>query len=173
MKRRITAVLALMALIPTLTFAEFDPSIYSEAELYDIIDKIYAYIPKTPEGTVLCNEQGVYVEFRGIYKYSSSSYIVNLYVDNTCGEDVYLSLRDGRVNRASIGFANNGVSIQNNSIYLASANFDMIIDNDDLEPYGISTINSVDFTLNVNKGGMFGDSIIKLPVSLTVEVPIS
>ena len=162
--------------IVTYADVDFDPSIYTNEELEEIISTINNYLPqssdKSSEAEVLYDEDGVYVEFRGIYKYSSSSYIVDLYVDNTKGEEIYLSLRDGRVNRASIGFSNNGISIQDNSIYLASANFDFIIDTDDLRPYGIDTINQLDFTLNLKTGGMFGDTFLELPVSLALDVPI-
>lgn len=121
------------------------------------------------DNNVLLDEDGVHVEFRGIEEYSSSSYIVDLYIENNTDSAIYVSIRDGLVNNYSIGFANNGNTIEAGAKYLASANFDYIIDVDDLEAYGITTIENLDFNLYISTE-MFGDVISETPVSLNVSV---
>lgn len=93
-------------------------------------------------------------------------------MDNSSGEEIYLTLRNGRVNRAKIGFSNNGITFHDDSIYLSSANFDLLIPLDDLEIYGIKNINQLDFTLRVNFDGMFGDAVVETPILLILDVPL-
>ena len=50
--------------------------------------------------------------------------------------------------------------------FLAFPNFELIIDTDDLEAYGISEINTITGNLKI-KTSMFGDIISETPVDLT------
>lgn len=174
MKKFVAIALVVCMLLSTCVVyaADFDPSKYTVEELEDIQRIIAKYLPKTLGNQVLYDENGLYIECRGIYTYSKSSYIVDLYIDNLLGEDIYVSLRNGRANRFTISFSNNGNTIKNDSIYLASANFDYIIDTDELKKYGVTNLDRVDFDLIVKTGGMFGDIIVELPIRIDVDIPV-
>lgn len=163
---------ALSLCFASVAFADvdFDPSIYTKEELIGIISTINKYLPKTPNGQVLFEGGGVYVEFRGIHKYGYN-YTIDIYLDNSSGKEVYLDLDDPRVNRAKIPLGSNGISILDDSIYLASANYDLIIYTNDLKAYGISAIERLEFTLSLGTG-MFGDSFVELPILLLLDVPL-
>ncbi len=125
--------------------------------------------PAAPQSSeILLDENDVYVEFRGISEYSSQSWIINLYVENNRSSEIYLYLGDGQINKFSIGFSNNGISIPANSKYLASPNFDLIIDLDDLAEYGITSIETLDFYLEIRTDWV-GDTIAERPVALEIN----
>lgn len=127
---------------------------------------------ETSSGDVLLDSDDIYVEFRGIEEFSSESWIINLYVENNRNSEIYLSLRNGQINKFSIDFSNNGVYIHANSRYLAEPNFDLIINLEDLEAYGISTIETLDFELHISTE-MFGDLISETPVNLQPNKSLS
>ena len=52
----------------------------------------------TETSQVLLDQDGIYVEYRGIVEHSSDSWIVNLYVENNTQNDFYLSLRNVVIN---------------------------------------------------------------------------
>ena len=174
MKKIVAIALVVCMLLSTCVVyaVDFDPSKYTVEELEDIQRIIAKYLPKTLGNQVLYDENGLYIEYRGIYIYSESSLIVDLYIDNLLGEDIYVSLWNGRANRFAINFSNNGNTIKNDSIYLASANFEYIIRVDDLMKYGVTNLDRVDFDLIVKTGGMFGDTIIELPIKIDADIPI-
>lgn len=141
-------------------------------EIKKVITTVNGNNTEVQSSDVLLNSDNIYVEFRGIEEYSSKSWIVNLYVENNRDSEIYVSLRDGQVNKFSMGFSNNGISIPAGSKYLAAPNFDLIINIDDLNDYGITNIETLDFTLRISTE-MFGDLISETPVSLEVNKPLS
>lgn len=165
---------SLLALPTTQAFAEvdFDPAQYTLEELDEILRIINMYYPKTPEGEVLYDQDGLYIEYRGIYEHSHSKWIINLYVDNATGDDKTLLLTDVRANRYNISVGNNGKTIVDDSVYLSSANYGYVIDIDDLAMYNIETLNRIDFTLGIRNGGLLGDIIADLPISINMEMTL-
>ena len=119
------------------------------------------------EGDILLDSSDVCVRFCGIADYSSSNMVINLYVENNRDTEVYLSLRDVQVNRFSVSLSNNGIYIPAGSKYLASPNFDLLLGHDDLDAYGIKSIDDLNFTLYVSTS-MFGDTIAEKPISLKI-----
>lgn len=59
---------------------DFDPSVYSTEELLDIVTEIYDYIPKTPNGEVLCDVNGIYRVPRNL-----RILLFELYRESLCG----------------------------------------------------------------------------------------
>lgn len=145
----------------------------------EIATEVTTNVPETPTepatdasepedvSIVLLDSENIYVEFRGIDEYSSSSWIVNLYVENNRDSEIYLSLRDNRVNDYVIGIANNGISIPAGGRYLASPNYDLIIRLEELAEYRITTFEKMDFNLKISTS-LLGDEIVKVPVSISV-----
>ena len=113
-------------------------------------------------------DEDVYVEYRGIYEYSDQSWIINLYLENNMDREVYLDLDDVLVNGYCISLANGNKSIPAGSKYLASTNFDYIINTEDLSAYGITEIKTLDFNLRI-KDDWAGDSIYETPVNIDVN----
>lgn len=118
-----------------------------------------------PTGVILLNADGVYAEFRGIEEDSPSSWIVNIYVENNRDSEIYFSVRENRVNGYVLGLANNGATIPAGGKYMSSPKYDFIIDTDNLREYGISQIESLDFTISVATS-FLGDTISETPVHL-------
>ena len=97
----------------------------------------------TETSQVLLDQDGIYVEYRGIVEHSSDSWIVNLYVENNTQNDFYLSLRNVVINGCYCSLSNSGTTIQTGSKYLAEPNFNFVLDTDKLSAYGISEITAV------------------------------
>ena len=135
----------------------------------DILKTVAGTENTTPRGTgqVLYEDDSVYVEYCGIVEYSKSTWILNLYVENKLDSQIYIFLSDNMFNGYSINFANNGVFLPANSKYLSSPNFDLVIDLDDLQAYGISTLDSITFALSVCTS-MFGDTLAETDIFLPV-----
>ena len=181
MKRIISIILLLMFVFglsvtayaaSSKTAADFDPSEYTVDDLLLIDKAIWEAIPKTPTGEVLYDDKGIYIEYKGIYEYSKSSWIVDLYIENNTEEDVYVTLMNGRCNRFDTGFSNNGNKIIADSVYRASAKYQFIIDIDDLKIYDIDHLNSVDFNLDISTAWIGGDQIANVPVKLVVDMDL-
>ena len=113
-------------------------------------------------------DEDVYVEYRGIYEYSDQSWIINLYLENNTDCEIYLDLDDVLVNGYCISLANGNKSIPAGSKYLASTNFDYIIDTADLSAYGITEIETLAFNLRI-KDDWAGNSIYETPVNIDVN----
>lgn len=86
-----------------------------------------------------------------------------MYVENNRDSEIYVSLADTLVNGFSMKLSNNGVNLPAHSKYLADPNFDLIIDTEDLEAYGISSIDTLSSTLTI-RTSMFGDTISETKV---------
>ena len=158
---------------------EFDPSQYSEEELSAIQEKISNYLSslsKTEEDedeNVLYNENGIYIEYRGIVHYSKDSWIFNIYVENSSGKELFMTTKKLRINRFAMGFSNNGAKISDGTIYLSSPNFRFILDTDDLKEYGISAIEKIEFNLGIYEESEFsGEAIAELPITIETYEPV-
>lgn len=175
MKKIIAFFLALeLSLIACIAYAvDFDPRKYSNEELAEIQKIIAHYLPQTTGNQVLYDENGLYVEYRGIYFHSENSWIINLYVDNLFGKDVYVSLRNGRVNRVNTVFGNSGYTIKNDSIFLASTTFSYIINVEKIKEYGFTNLDRINFDLLIKSGGINGDTIIEMPITINTDIPIN
>lgn len=128
----------------------------------------YANEETTNESKTLVDQDGIYVEYRGIAEYSKSSWIINLYVENNRDSEIYVSLADTLVNGFSMKLSNNGINLPAHSKYLAAPNFDLIIDTEDLEAYGITSITDIKSNLQI-RTSMFGDTISETKVNLNSE----
>ena len=139
--------------------------IIAETQVDLDVNKKITIDTNTPEsGEVILDSEDVYVEYRGIEEYSSQSWIINLYVENKRDSEIYLSLEDSLINGFNISVANNGITIPSNSKYLSGANFDLVIDVEDLESYGIAEVDAIKTELQI-KTSIFGDTIAEAEVS--------
>lgn len=127
--------------------------------------EVYANEENANESTSLVDQDGIYVEYRGISEYSDSSWIINLYVENNRDTDFYLSLRNVLINGYKVSISNNGGNIQAGSKYLSEPNFDLVLDTDNLAAYGISQIDNISFDVYISTS-MFGDEILSVPITL-------
>lgn len=123
--------------------------------------------------TVLNNED-VLVEYRGISEYSSTSWVINLYVENKTEKELYVSVNDAIVNDYNITIANSNQSIPAGSKYLARPNFDYIIDTEKLVDCGIEKMTNISFTIDIREDRI-GEDIYEEKVSSTLskDVPNS
>lgn len=117
-------------------------------------------------GQVLIDNEDVTVSYCGISKFSDSSYIINLYMENKSDTEKYIDTDDILINGYSMRIANTNYAVPAHCKFLASPMFKFIIDVEDLETYGISNIETIDFTLNI-KNEWSGDSLYSTPVNLT------
>ena len=169
-------VMILASTIAATADTRFDPSQYSVEELSAIQDIISNYLSQNENNAeddskaVLYNENGICIEFKGIDHYSKSNWLINLYIENNYGEEISVLLNDGRANRFAIEFSNGFTTIGDDSVYLAKPNFDFLIKIDDLNEYGISTLETLDFNLVIKKGGwLTGEKIAEVPVTLELH----
>ena len=117
MKKFVAIALVVCMLLSTCVVyaVDFDPSKYTVDELVDIQEIIAKYLSTRAGNQVVYDENGLYIECRGIS--SEGSMMIDLYIENSLGGDIFVGLLDGRANRFMIGFANNVGLVKNNSIY--------------------------------------------------------
>ena len=149
----------------------FGDVILTTPVLLENVDKSFdGEMQEITPGKVILNQDDIHVEYLGIEEYSSSSWIINMYVENKRDNEIYFSLSDTLINGFSFKLSNNGVTIPSHSKYLAVPNFDLIIDTDDLGAYSISSIDALTSTINI-KTSLLGDTIVKIPVDLVSSEP--
>ena len=119
-------------------------------------------------GTELLNNEDFYVEFRGVQEYSTHSTVLNLYVENKRDSQVYIKIKNYRMNSFTMDIANNGSDIPANSKYLSFPSFDFVIDNDKLQGFGITAIESLDFEIEFYTARN-GSLISRTPVHVDVN----
>lgn len=117
------------------------------------------------DSKLLLENDDVKVSYCGIAEYSDSSWILNLYMENKSDTEKYLDVDNLLVNGYSIRLANGNYAVPAQCKFLAFPTFKYVINTKDLEAYGISDIESIDFTLNI-KNEWLGDSIYSVPVNL-------
>ncbi len=123
---------------------------------------------KAKENMVLLDQNGIYVEYRGIAEHSDESWILNLYAENNTDAEIYLTTDDCLINNASMGLSNNGTGIPAKSKYLAEPNFNFIIDLEDLAIYDITTLETLSFNLTIEDGTSY-ETIIEVPINLAIN----
>ena len=69
-----------------------------------------------------------------------------------------MALADTLIDNNDIGLANNYVTIPAHAKYMTEPNFQMVIDTDDLNTYGISAINKISGNLKLQTS--FGGDVI-------------
>ena len=149
----------------------FGDELLTTSVLLENINKSFdGEIQEITPGKVVLNQDNMYVEYLGIDEYSSQSWIINMYVENNRDNEIYFSLSDTLINGFSFKLSNNGVTIPAHSKYLASPNFDLIIDTEDLEAYGVDSIETLASTLSI-RTSMLGDTIAEIPVDLSSAEP--
>ena len=100
-------------------------------------------------GNIVLYDKSVYVEYRGFYKESDNKLIVNLCIENNSEKEIAVSLDNFLINRYNISLGNGWCKIISHSRYLASANYDFLVDVEDLDLYHISSVEELDFTLQI------------------------
>ena len=93
-----------------------------------------------------------------------------MYAENNTDNEIYLALSDTLINGFSMKLSNNGQSIPSHAKYLASPNFDLIIDTEDLDSYGIDSIETLTSTLCI-KTSMLGNIVAEVPVDISSTEP--
>lgn len=117
------------------------------------------------EKKVLFDDNNIFVEYRGIEEYSSDSWIINLYVENNTDSDFYLSTRNVLINNCTVGLSNSVVEIKKGTKYLAEPNFNFVLNLENLEPYNIKSVDSINFELYMSHeilGEAFSSSEVNL-----------
>ena len=99
-------------------------------------------------GTTLIDEDGYYVEYRGIEE-SEDEYIINLYMENNADEDLNYVFDETSINGFDIIVRNSYIKIPSKSKHLTIPNYEMIIDKEDLAAYNIDEIEDISCTFKV------------------------
>lgn len=124
----------------------------------------------TNESTII-NEKDFYVEYRGIWKHSDKSYVVNLYVENNSDDEICVTISNFLVNKYKVSLANNWPKIVPNSRYLASANYNFVLNVEDLEQYQIDEIDELDICVSIHTKFVVGDLITKKTRHIILDKP--
>lgn len=137
----------------------FGDEILTQSVRINNVNKDYlGELKNKQKGTVLLDSDDAYVEYYGISEYSSQSWIVDLYVENRRDTEICLALADTLIDNNDIGLANNYVTIPAHAKYMTEPNFQMVLDTDDLNTYGISAINKISGNLKLQTS--FGGDVI-------------
>lgn len=173
--RKLFALMLALTTLCMMASAEtvFDPSQYTEEELREIDTLIHMHLTKTEEGTVLYDENGIYVEYRGLYQEPYDDGIgVNLFIQNNSGKYLTFDLQDyTAVNKATMAFWN-GINIwlHDGIMHMTKPHNEWYLNFDDLKEWGFTTIQSIDFTIYVCDEDWI--TYCSIPVSLTLDYPI-
>lgn len=124
----------------------------------------------TNKNTII-NEKDFYVEYRGIWKHSDESYVVNLYVENNSDDKICVTISNFLVNKYNLSLANNWSTIVSNSRYLASANYNFVLDVENLEQYQIDEIDELDICVSIYTEFLVGDLITKKTRHIILDEP--
>ena len=171
--RKLFALLLALTTFCTMAYAEtaFDPAQYTEEELREIDTLIHMHLTKTEEGTVLYDENGIYVEYRGIYNigYGIGA---NLFIQNNSGKDLKLLSLYAIVNMANISLTNSGwITLQNGTMLMTKIDHHFYLEYGKLKEWEFSSIQSLEFTILVEENDSRTDHCI-IPISLTLDYPL-
>ena len=119
-------------------------------------------------GTELINNEDFYVEFRGLDEYSTHSMVLNLYVENKRDSQVYIKIKNYRLNAFTMDLSNNGCDIPANSKYLSFPSFDFVLSKEKLEGFGIAEFESLDFDIEFYTARN-GSLISRTPVHVDIS----
>lgn len=123
------------------------------------------HIDASAGDVVIYDKDGLYIEYRGLVQASDKKAQLSLYFDNMTGEDLFISLDNLRLNRNNFSAGNTAIELLDDTSYLVGPNYNNVIDIDDLKAYGITSIESVAFELEVHTGGWAGKDVLFLSVS--------
>lgn len=167
------ALLLVLTTLCTMAYAEtaFDPSQYTEEELREIDTLIHMHLTKTEEGTVLYDENGIYVEFKGLYLDPYHDAIgVNVLVQNNSGKYLSFEIWDTTVNKATMWFWNaTNFWLHDGTMHMTKPE-QWLVPFENLADWEFTTIHSIDFTISVQDENW--NEYCRIPVSLTLEYPI-
>ena len=176
--RKLFALLLALTTFCTMAYAEtaFDPAQYTEEELREIDTLIHMHLSKTEEGTVLYDDNGIYIEYRGLYKCSYSRDIgINLFIQNNSGKPfLYYLATDEYVNKAYMDFRGAGIyEIHDGTMLMTKTVDQFLIRFDALKEWGVTTIQNIEFTIDFTVlVGNWRETYCTVPVSLTLDYPI-
>lgn len=150
----------------------FDPTQYTEEELSGIDNLIHMHQAKTEEGTVLYDENGIYVEYRGLYPEELGSGVaVNVLIQNNSGKKLSFEPWGATVNKATMAFGNSmNFWLNDGTMHLTKTEREWYMDYDDLAEWEFTTIESLEFNINVYEEGF--NFLFSIPVSLTEDYAI-
>ena len=172
--RKLFALLLALTTFCTMAYAEtaFDPAQYTEEELREIDTLIHMHLTKTEEGTVLYDENGIYVEYRGLYPEPHDEGIgVNVFIQNNSGKYLTFAIGGETVNKATMGFWNSmNIWLHDGTMHMTKPEREWFMDFNDLKEWDFTTIQSIDFTISVRDKDW--NEYCRIPVSLTLDYPI-
>lgn len=153
--------------------ANFIPSQYTNEELDRIDSLIHTHLSKTEEGTVLYDENGIYIEYKGLYPDIARSGLgVNILIQNNSGQKLSFSPWGETVNKAHFSWLNNmNFWLEDGTMHLTKSDRDWLMDYDDLAEWEMTTIQSIEFNINVYVSENYAH-YLTIPVSLTLDDPI-
>jgi len=153
---------------------QFDPSNYTKEELLTIDAMITSYLRNTNEGNIIYDENGITIEFLGISP-DIFGYLVELLIINESADKVYAIVNDLMINRCTVSGVGSFFDISSNSIYATKANSNFIFKNDDLESYGIKSIERIDFNISLcpyrENGSLDSDRRVNPSFSIVLDEP--
>jgi len=122
------------------------------------------------DSPVMMDQDGIYVEFRGFEKYSTHSYVINLYIENNRDTDFCFSLENTMINDYLMTVANNGITVPAHSKYMTLPQFDLVVDADHLTDCNVTKVHSLRTTIEILTERN-GTLICQAPVGLTIGEP--
>lgn len=122
--------------------------------------------------TIVYDDKGLLIEYRGLLHSKETKMQISLYFENNTNKDLYISFSDCLINRSGIGLGNTAINLPANSVYLVGPNYNYVIDVEDLEAYGIDTIESISFELEICENQYYGEEFLILPITIIDNVSI-
>ncbi|MDD6050067.1 MAG: hypothetical protein PUC00_02155 [Clostridiales bacterium] len=172
--RKLFALVLTLTTLFTMAYAEtaFDPAQYTEEELREIDTLIHMHLTKTEEGTVLYDDNGIYIEYRGLYIDNYYDAVgVNLFIQNNFGRYLVFDKWNAAVNKATMRLGiSAGTGLNDGQMHMTITEGNWHLKFEDLAVWEFTTIQSLDFTINVRDEEW--TTYFSIPVSLTLDYPI-
>lgn len=183
-------ILVLGLLLPAYADVDFDPSKYTVEELKEIRDLLYQWIPRSPEKECVYNENGIYIEARGIKTERTwgDMPVIWFYVENNSDQDICVKLADeadpygyyAYINRCKVEISNVVSEVPKSVIYMSGTSDELafMFESESLQDYEITEITSLKYDLRLyacrNTRDISEDNLITVvPVDLTLSLPVS
>ncbi len=172
MKKLSALLFALVVIFSITSFASadtgFDPSVYSNEELEQIMASISSYRCNAQEGDEIYNRNGIRIEYRGIKH--SSGYVVVLFVENNTNDTIRIELEKALLDRAALTRSNAGsCPIEANTIWISTTGSShFILYTDVLSDYGITHGTNLDCTFEIENSNY--RTIDTFDLHLTVDM---
>jgi len=124
----------------------------------------------------LYDENGIYVEYRGLYECSYSRDIgVNIFIQNNSGKLLQYIVTDEYVNKASMDFRDRGFhKLHDGTMQMTKTQNIVLMKFDALTEWGFTTIQNIEFTIEFEEliEEVHRIDYCRIPVSLTLDYPI-